>query len=212
MSKHSITKSKESLPGDKKAQILAAAEARFLEYGIRKTTMRDIADDLGIAVSNLYLYFANKREIALAIAETCSHEMETEVQEILLQEGHAADLLEFLLVSRYRGTIDFLENTPKGIELLTYWAAEAPETIICYQKDFEDNILKVLEAGQAKGEFYFADLPLSARQINLAVGQFYLVPHIKFPNLPQEEDLKSLIRWLLAPWISPKPDRQTHVA
>src|SRR6478609_7322290 len=90
MSKHSLTNPKEAMPGDKKGQILLAAEARFLQYGIRKTTMRDIADDLGIAVSNLYLYFANKREIALAIAETCSQEMEMEVQEVISQGGHAA--------------------------------------------------------------------------------------------------------------------------
>jgi AcrR family transcriptional regulator len=212
MTKHVLPHSKKNGSGDKKSQILAAAEARFLQYGIRKTTMRDIADDLGIAVSNLYLYFSNKREIALAIAEACSQELEIEAVEILATEGHTADKLEEMLVTRYRGTIDFLENTPKGIELLTYWAAEAPETIVCYQKSFEDNILKVLEAGQAKGEFCFADLPFSARQINLAVGQFYLVPHIKFPNLPQEEDLRTLIRWLLAPWSLPKPEYKAHAA
>lgn len=44
-------------------RILAVAEGFFYEKGFRETTMRAIASEVGISVSNLYLYFENKEII-----------------------------------------------------------------------------------------------------------------------------------------------------
>lgn len=46
--------------------ILNAADARFTDYGYRKTTMAEIASDAGMSVGNLYRHFSNKEAIAAA--------------------------------------------------------------------------------------------------------------------------------------------------
>lgn len=67
---------------DKRESIIRAAHAQFRLYGYRKTSMEDIAGELGISRASLYSYFKNKEEIfrsvsiwlherAMADAEQC---------------------------------------------------------------------------------------------------------------------------------------------
>lgn len=53
----------------RRTQILEAAAAEFGAKGYQRATMRDIASRLGIAPGTIYLYFKNKRDLLLAIAE-----------------------------------------------------------------------------------------------------------------------------------------------
>lgn len=50
-----------------KADILKAAEKLFQQFGLRKTTMEDIAKALGKGKSTLYYYYNNKEEIFDAV-------------------------------------------------------------------------------------------------------------------------------------------------
>jgi len=49
-------------------QILSAAQKRFGHYGLSKTTMNEIADDIGMCKASLYYYFKDKESIFLAVA------------------------------------------------------------------------------------------------------------------------------------------------
>jgi TetR/AcrR family transcriptional regulator len=51
------------MPEPKVSRILDAAQKRFAHYGLAKTTMNDIADDLGISKAALYYYFPDKESI-----------------------------------------------------------------------------------------------------------------------------------------------------
>lgn len=50
-----------------KADILKAAEKLFQQFGLRKTTMEDIAKAMGKGKSTLYYYYNNKEEIFDAV-------------------------------------------------------------------------------------------------------------------------------------------------
>ena len=52
---------------EQRIAILDAAEKLFLESGIEKTTMIDIAERAGITRVTLYRYFANRDEVAVAV-------------------------------------------------------------------------------------------------------------------------------------------------
>ena len=67
----------------KREAILKSAKRRLSQYGVRKTTMQDIAEDTGIAVGTLYLYFKNKNEILVATAESYSQQHIEETEDIL---------------------------------------------------------------------------------------------------------------------------------
>ncbi len=48
---------------DIRQNILTVAKKSFIEHGYRKTSMRDIAKDANVTLSNIYNYFKNKDEI-----------------------------------------------------------------------------------------------------------------------------------------------------
>lgn len=51
----------------RRAQILAAATRVFSRRGFQRTTVREVAREAGIADGTIYLYFANKEELLLAL-------------------------------------------------------------------------------------------------------------------------------------------------
>ncbi|MBK9981349.1 MAG: TetR/AcrR family transcriptional regulator [Saprospiraceae bacterium] len=50
-------------------QILTAAQKRFGHYGLSKTAMIDIANDIGMSKASLYYYFKDKETIFTAVME-----------------------------------------------------------------------------------------------------------------------------------------------
>ena len=56
-----------------RTQILQSAENSFCENGFQATTMRCIAKEIGISVSNLYLYYENKEMLFNAVADPIFH-------------------------------------------------------------------------------------------------------------------------------------------
>src|SRR5215472_17763161 len=51
----------------RRAQILAAASRVFARRGFHRTTVREVAREAGIADGTIYLYFASKQELLLAL-------------------------------------------------------------------------------------------------------------------------------------------------
>lgn len=181
---------------DKKSKILQAAKARFLHYGVSKTTTRDIAEDVGISVSNLYLYFENKREIVLAIAEQCRAEQEVIHQQILTDQSiSSAEKLEQVLLVKFRCSRSFKTDSPKGTELLAYLLQEYPERAISWQQHLEDMIAAVLLEGTQNGSFHLENVPDAARMMRLSLAQYFLPPYIELPQEPLEDEMVALIRW-----------------
>lgn len=80
---------------DKRDQIIGAALKRFSRFGIAKTTMSEIADDLKLSKANLYYYFPDKFSLIEAIVYqiieesdvTINHALETitDTQSLLIR-------------------------------------------------------------------------------------------------------------------------------
>jgi AcrR family transcriptional regulator len=188
-----------ALSQDKQNRILNAAKERFLHYGVSKTTMRDIADDLGIAVSNLYLYFENKRELVLAIAQNCRAEQEQAAGQVLSNASlRPSRKLEQLLVGKFRAIQSFRTDSPNGKELMAYLLQEFPERHAEWHASLERAIQTALQEGVETGCFRIADVPETARLLRLATAFFFLPPFVELPRYPEEEELVALIRWHLA--------------
>jgi AcrR family transcriptional regulator len=54
---------------DKTEQIIEAAQKRFGLYGLEKTSMQEIANDIGLSKASLYYYFPDKESIYKAVIE-----------------------------------------------------------------------------------------------------------------------------------------------
>ena len=53
----------------KREQIIDGAIKRFVHFGIGKTTMNDIAEDLSVSKPSLYYYFPDKKSLIVGVVE-----------------------------------------------------------------------------------------------------------------------------------------------
>ena len=60
---------KQSRQTDRRSQILDAAESCFVRAGFHRTTMQDVANEVGMAPGNLYRYFPSKDAMIAGLAE-----------------------------------------------------------------------------------------------------------------------------------------------
>lgn len=82
---------------EKVREILLAAQNRFGIYGFGKTTMQEIADDLGISKALLYYYYPDKEQLFRAVFEIEQNNFLSQLHEVI---GHSdnleGQLLKFL--------------------------------------------------------------------------------------------------------------------
>jgi AcrR family transcriptional regulator len=53
----------------KREQIIEGAIKRFIHFGINKTTMNEIADDLSVSKPSLYYYFPDKTSLIIGVLD-----------------------------------------------------------------------------------------------------------------------------------------------
>lgn len=76
-----------------RTEILAAGRKLFQQYGLRKTTMQDIARAVGKSKSSLYYYFASKEALFEELVESAMRETLAEVAQAVAAAPTTADKL-----------------------------------------------------------------------------------------------------------------------
>ena len=176
-----------------RTRILNAAEQRFRTYGYGKTTMAEIATDVGMSAANLYRFFENKLDIGAALAQRCFGEREKMILEVVNNtELTAAQKLEGLVLAILRHTHGQFSTEPKMNELV--------EIIITKRQDLVQNkinrdqelVIEILRQGQEAGDFVIDDLNRSAEAVRNATIKFcmplfmFMYPLEEFERMAKE--------------------------
>ncbi|NJM83522.1 MAG: TetR/AcrR family transcriptional regulator [Tabrizicola sp.] len=104
---------------DRQATIRAAAFRMFGTYGLRRTTMDDIAKAAGLSRGALYVHFRNKEDIFRSLAEQHFAEVTGEVARELETPGRdVATTLLAAFVAKDGRFMDIVLETPHGREIL----------------------------------------------------------------------------------------------
>jgi len=82
---------------EKRDAIILGAHAQFRSYGYRKTSMEDIARELGISRASLYSYFENKDEIFRSVSLHLHEEALTAAEKSLAGEWRSENVSEKLV-------------------------------------------------------------------------------------------------------------------
>jgi AcrR family transcriptional regulator len=184
----------------KREAILQAAKHRLSQYGVRKTTMQEIAGDVGIAVGTLYLYFKNKNEILIATAETYSQHHIKDTEEILRSPMSAPEKLKAYLINRFRAV---QENRLSGSH-----AAELARAVIRLKPQLQkeqgeivkNNVLSILQEGIQTHQFRFDFLEEDLVVFLYSIGYFFPMPTTEKYYEPEEEKLCIVIDWFIRKW------------
>ncbi|VAX13567.1 hypothetical protein MNBD_GAMMA24-1562 [hydrothermal vent metagenome] len=183
-----------------RAGILDAAEARFRIYGLNKTTMAEIAHDMGMSASNLYRYFKNKQDIAAACACRCIDTQVGLLRDVVRTGGlSAADKLERCTLEMLRYTWETAHDQPRINELVNHIILEHSDLVHNKVRGACSLLAEVLAQGNESGEFEVKDVVKTAETVYCALKMFH-VPI--FMSLYSYEELMSRARDVVALLIS----------
>jgi AcrR family transcriptional regulator len=92
-----ISEAGESDANDKRARILGAAQRLFLLYGVKRTSIDDVALAADIAKGTVYLYYKSKNELFAAVYQrVCSEILVTARQTLGANKPLTERLVDFL--------------------------------------------------------------------------------------------------------------------
>ncbi|MBX3491909.1 MAG: TetR/AcrR family transcriptional regulator [Parvibaculum sp.] len=167
-------------------KIIQAAKRRFTHYGYSKTTMAELAADCEMSPGNLYRYFPGKLDIAEAICREASMQTADDLARILTMPGRTASqrLHDFLFMD-LRETFHKLEEDRKIVEMAQIVTAERPEFHNEGLKREREVLARIIELGNASGEFEVSDPEFAAEMIQAATLKFSY-PQL-FTRLPLEK-------------------------
>lgn len=99
---------------DKKREaIIDAAMKRFAHFGVPKTTMNEISEDLGISKASLYYYFPDKLRLYIEVINTILNEAEANKPALSSDpfksmEAYLNARVEYIL--RYQNILDYMNS------------------------------------------------------------------------------------------------------
>jgi TetR/AcrR family transcriptional repressor of mexJK operon len=137
-------------------RILEAALKRFTHYGSAKTTMNEIAEDLGCSKASLYYYFPDKkglhRAVLIKIAENFFAELEAVAENIVSAEATLQQITE--VRSNFIRRFCRLEL----FRILNETQPEEMQQVIREARERDDKLIaRVIKVGVASGELQVED-------------------------------------------------------
>lgn len=184
-------------------QIIEAANDCFAHYGYNKTTVADLAREIGFSKAYIYRFFASKQAIGEAICEARLAQILTEARRAVDEEGSAADRFRRMFRSITKLGVALFFDDRKIYEIAALAASERWGAARAYSQSLQDMIMEIIRQGRVNGEFERkTPLDETARSIYYAMTPF-VDPRQLGSNLdllPQAQDeVTALILRSLAP-------------
>jgi AcrR family transcriptional regulator len=186
---------------DKRQRILEAARQRFRYYGVRKTTMQEIARDAGVAVGTLYLYYKNKDDLLVAVTEEYVVRHRLQAEAILTCDAPAADKLRRYVLDRFRAS----QATRAGgdrhaAEVLREVLRVRPERRLEEGRMMAEYFVRILRLGMEAGELHSEDPERDARVLLLSLAFLFPSALDERAYVPTEEEALLVVDWFLDVW------------
>lgn len=147
---------------NKVQQIIDVAQKRFGVYGLEKTSMREIAEDLNLSKASLYYYFPDKESIYRAVFEKEQDEFIRKISEKILNIEEPEQLLREYAITRLSYFRTLLNLSRLRLETYSDIKPVFKESIILFKEKEKEIIVKIFEKGITNGVFNIEDTYLTA--------------------------------------------------
>ena len=187
-------------PDEARSRILEVAEENFRRVGYHKTSMADIASELGMSPANVYRFFASRDAINESICGRVLNEVADIASAIARMNVPAVEKLDRLLTGvHHHNKMTLVEE--KHMHDLIVVAVQENWAII---KAHIDRMVTILEAIIREGieaeEFDVEDAAEAARAVKSAFTPFFhpvMIEHCVRHGEDTEADLRVQIRFIL---------------
>lgn len=184
-------------------QIIAAAHECFARYGYAKTTVADLAKEIGFSKAYIYRFFESKQAIGEAICGSRLEQIVTETRAAIEEGETATDRLRRMFKSLTTRSVDLFFHDRKIYDITAHSAAERWSSSQAYKETIREILAEIIKSGRESGEFERkTPLDETCRAISYAMMPFVDPLHLErnldlLPEAPQE--VTSLILRSLAP-------------
>ena len=158
---------------DRREEILEAAQRLYDSIGFEKTTIGDVARELGMSPANLYRSFPNRQAIDDAIARRKLSVIEDAAWAAARGGGDAAAVLQGLSRAVLRETRRLLFSDQRMHHLCAVAARERWPAVDAYLDGLRGALRHVIMEGQRSGAFRRADPEVLADAVNAALTRIW---------------------------------------
>jgi AcrR family transcriptional regulator len=153
---------------DTRARIVETAERLFRLYGYQKTTVADIARELGMSPANVYRFFPSKGAINEEVAASLVHRLLVTARRVAAgPEPATARLVQLVRTVHVQSCALFLDDR-KMHDMVAVAMDENWSVVHGYIEAFAAIVGDILASGAAAGEF----APDAARFAKPVIGAF----------------------------------------
>jgi AcrR family transcriptional regulator len=153
----------------KNAAILQAAFDIFARYGLRRTSMADIAKAAGMSRPALYLHYSGKEDIFNALVRLHFQRSEKAVAKVLKEPGTAAETLLATFHAIDGDAVEAMLNSPHADEMLTSGSAFSQTVVQDAHTRITGLIAAWIETGVTEGRMSLTGLGATADDIARSV-------------------------------------------
>jgi AcrR family transcriptional regulator len=179
---------------DKIRMIIEASQRRFGLYGIEKTSMREIADDLKLSKASLYYYFPDKESLYSAVVKKEQGEFLDKISERILSFHEPEQLLLEYANARLSYFRTLLNLSRLRFEDYSDLKPAFRDTILLFKEKEKEIIIKIFEKGINKGIFFINDTDSTASLfLDLLKGLRISVVNDKKTLLIEQEEYAKLL-------------------
>jgi AcrR family transcriptional regulator len=181
---------------DTRARIMETADALFRRLGFAKTTVADIAAELGMSPANVYRFFPSKNAIVQAICQRCLGQLDEKVWSVARSHAPAAERLERLVLQVLAYHMENLLDDQKVNDIVLVAMEESWQAIMAHKEVQRTAIELILRDGIESGEFD----PVDPRETSALIMQSYVAfchPVLIAQALQDGHDLQAEARALV---------------
>jgi AcrR family transcriptional regulator len=157
---------------DKRETILDAARTRFAQFGMKKTTVEEIARDAGVGKAAIYEHFAGKEALLAAVVRHESDLLLSLVQRAVAETpGGAREKLRALVLAKVRHLKGLRNFNGYQIETFPEMRPLVREEGRRYRKQERKIVEGILAEGTAAGVLDVPDLEMVAFAIVMSLKE-----------------------------------------
>ena len=138
-------------------EIIAVAQKLFTTIGYRKTTVADIAAELGMSPANVYRFFDSKKSINEAVAELLLDGIEAELDAIARSQARPSTRLADFMRELARLSDERFMTNSRVNDMVEDAMTESWSVCVRYAENVQAMIARIVEDGRVSGDFSVKD-------------------------------------------------------
>lgn len=134
-------------------QIIEAANECFARYGYAKTTVADLAREIGFSKAYIYRFFESKQAIGEAICTSRLDRILTETRAVIAERGSATEHFRRMFKTLTALSVELFFDDRKIYDIAAHSASEQWSSAISYREMLGSMIADIVRSGRESGEF-----------------------------------------------------------